>query len=202
MPSRRQERVAKRIVQELVGALRNLKHADFGFVTVTRCEISPDLHQAKVFVSIWGDEAEHAKNMELLNRNRLRIKSMIARPLGLKVMPDLHFLMDETIATSDRISRLIRDARQTDSNPNPLTPEEEAAFQAQFARAGKPAGGRPDGAADAGETGDADPFEAVRQEIADDLLEDENDPAWQAIDLDALPEEDDEDDEGEDDKKK
>ncbi|MCC8190249.1 MAG: 30S ribosome-binding factor RbfA [Planctomycetes bacterium] len=136
MASRRQERVCKRIMQELVEAFRNLKNADLGFITVTRCEISPDLRHANVYVSIWGDEAERERALGVLRRNASRLRGIIGRPLGTKVVPALHFEFDTSIATADEMSRLIRQARQTDADPTPLTPEEEAAL-----RAGADAGG-------------------------------------------------------------
>lgn len=183
MASRRQERVAKRVVQELTEAFRNLKHVNLGFITVTKCEMSPDLRHAKIFVSVWGDEDEQRRNLHILHQNASKLRSMIGRPLGLKVLPDLHFEFDESLATADRISRLIRDARSTDANPNPLTPEEEAELLAK-----------------AGSIGDAalevmpeDPFEAVRMDVEDELLDMAEDPSWRPVNLDELPDDEDED---------
>lgn len=194
MPSRRQERVAKRVMQELVEAFRNLKNVNLGFITVTRCEMSPDLRHAKVFVSIFGTDEEKERGLAQLKNHASRLRGMIGRPLGLKVIPDLHFEFDDTLATADRISRLIRDARNTDADPTPLTPEEEAALQAVGAPAGsggKFAKKRRD------DDDDDDMFDAARQDVEDELLDDEeDDPDWRPIDLDELP--DDFDDEAED----
>lgn len=182
MPSRRQERVSKRIMQELVEAFRNLKNADLGFITLTKCEISPDLRHAKVFVSVWGDEAKQGAVLNELRRHASKLKGMIGRPLGTKVVPDLHFEFDESIANADRISRLIRDARQTDSNPEPLTPEEIAALTAAGADAGRPSG-------DTMPEGD-DAFDVARMDVEEELFgeaEEDDDPNWRPINLDELP---------------
>jgi len=191
MPSRRQERVSKRIVQELVEALRNLKNTELGFITVTRCEVSPDLRHAKVFVSVWGEDDKRGKTMEELRRNASRLKGMIGRPLGTKVVPTLHFEFDDTVANADHMSRLIRDARQTDANPDPLTPEEIEAMTAAKADRGKFAGGgAPDG---------DDLFDAARMDVEEELFGDDmDDPEWRPINLDELPDDgdDEEDDEG------
>lgn len=195
MPTRRQERVAKRIIQETVEALRNLKHVKLGFITVTKCEVSPDLRHARVFLSVLGTDEERDHTLRLIHGNASRLRGMVSRPLGLKVMPQLHFELDESIATADRIGRLIRDARRTDSNPNPLTPEEAAAFAAANDKSRRSAGRPPD----EGEE-EFDPFEAARIEVEDELLVedgDEEDDAWRPIDLDELPD----DDDGEDSKK-
>ena len=189
MPSRRQERVSKRIMQELVEAFRNLKNVDLGFITVTRCEVSPDLRHAKVFVSVWGDEEQCERTLDTLKRNASRLKGMIGRPLGTKVVPSLHFEFDDTIATADQMSRLIRDARQTDANPEPLTPEElETLAAAERGKAVK----------HSVNAVPADPFEAARAAVDEELFGDDDDgydddPDWKPINLDELPDDDGED---------
>lgn len=182
MPSRRQERVAKRIVQELVEALRHLKHVELGFITITRCEITPDLRHAKVFYSVWGGDEERDRSAKLLGMNARTLRRAIGRPLGLKSIPDLHFEFDSTLETADRINRLIKDARKTDINPNPLTPEEAAALAAKAAPVR------------VGEKDEGDVFETARRDVEDELFDDGDaeDPDWEPIDLSELPEDDDE----------
>ncbi|MDR2390890.1 MAG: 30S ribosome-binding factor RbfA [Planctomycetota bacterium] len=172
MPTRRQERVGKRIIQELVDAFRNLKHVDLGFLTVTGCEVSPDFRYARVGVSVYGEDGDKRRVMEELARNASRLRRMIGRPLGLKVIPELSFELDSSLETADRISRLIREARLTDANPNSLPPE------AMEIAAPAPA--------------EIEPFEAVREAIEAELLDSDaegldDDPAWRPINLDALP---------------
>lgn len=188
MPSRRQERVAKRVMQELVEAIRDLKNVNLGFITITRCEVSPDLRHAKVFVSVWGGEEQKERTLDALRHNASRLKGIIGRPLGTKVVPSLHFEFDETVATVDEMSRLIRDARKTDLNPEPLTPEEAEALAAQSTGAGKPSRPTPEG---------ADLFDAARMDVEEELWggeEDDDDPDWKPINLDELPKDGDEDD--------
>jgi ribosome-binding factor A len=187
MPSRRQERVAKRVMQELVEAFRNLKNVSLGFITVTNCEMSPDLRHAKVFVSVFGTDEEKESTLRSLKGNAHKLRGMIGRPLGLKVIPDLHFEFDESLATADRISRLIREARDTDSNPAPLTPEEIAALRAVGAPVDT---GAIPSLRDA-EDG-VDVFESTRRDIEEELLApDDDDPSWRPINLDELPADDD-----------
>ena len=169
MPTRRQERVGKRIIQELVDAFRNLKHVDLGFLTVTGCEVSPDFRYARIGVSVYGEESDKTRVMEELARNASRLRRMIGRPLGLKIVPELSFELDSSLETAARISRLIREARLTDANPDPLPPE----------AAPPPAPVPPE----------TEPFEAVREAVEAELFASDDDPAWRPIDLDALPDE-------------
>lgn len=185
MPSRRQERVAKRIVEETVEALRSLKHAKLGFVTVTKCEVSPDLRHATIFVSVWGSDEERAHNLQLIRQNAGRLRGMIGRPLGMKITPQLNFQFDESIATADRISRLINDARKTDANPEPLTPEEAALLAEAMQNRGKRRPQPVDG--EEGED-EMDLFDEARHDVEEELLDDDDDEAWKPINLDELPE--------------
>ncbi|MDR3077364.1 MAG: 30S ribosome-binding factor RbfA [Planctomycetota bacterium] len=178
MPSRRQERVAKRIIQELIDAFRGLKHADLGFLTLTGCETSPDLRHAKVRVSVFGSDEDRERVITLLRQNASRLRRAIGRPLGLKNTPELHFEFDSSLEVADNISRLIRDARSTDINPNPLPPAEAAAASGL-------AEPKRDVAVPA-----ADAFESARLEVEADLPEfgeEDDDPAWRPINLDEPP---------------
>jgi ribosome-binding factor A len=190
MPTRRQERVSKRITQELVEATRDLKNsAELGFLTFTRCEVSQDLRHAKVFISVFGKEGEQDRTLALLRRDANKLKTMIARPLGTKTVPSLHFEIDDTVANADMMNRLIKDARATDANQEPMSEEEAAAFAA--ARLGKtfaPAGVSPEG---------VDPFDAARMDVEEEVLGEDDasdfgddDPDWKPVNLDELPDDD------------
>ncbi|MDR1535347.1 MAG: 30S ribosome-binding factor RbfA [Planctomycetota bacterium] len=174
MPSRRQERVGKRVIQELVDAFRQLKNADLGFLTITGCRVSPDFRSARVKVSVWGGDEDRRRVMELLEQNAPRLRWLIGRPLGLKASPEIFFELDSSPETAERISRLIREARLTDVNPN-LPPAEAVA----------PVPIRP--------PGKIDRFEEARRRVEEDIAgigefaDPEDDPAWRPLDLDALP---------------
>ena len=57
VPGRRQERVADQIRTEVAEIITlELKDPRIGFVTVTRVEVSPDFHAARVWVSVLGEE--------------------------------------------------------------------------------------------------------------------------------------------------
>lgn len=194
MPSRRQERVAKRIVKEVVDAFREIKDgAKLGFVTVTGCEVSPDLRHAKVLLSVFGTEEDKVRNLTLVRRNASRLRGLVGRGLGLKMTPELHFEIDESIENADRMSRLISEARSTDANPNPLTPEEREEILAGMAKKGG------HGGQDAGDGEDEaarelrDAFETARREVEEELFDDlDDDPNWKPVDLDKLPDDEDE----------
>lgn len=114
MPSRRQERVNGRIVQEVSEAVRELKDPRIGFVTITRAEVSPDLRHASIFVSVLGEQEQIDASMEGLLNSAKHIRKTIGAGLSMKYTPELHFKYDHNIHYADNMSRLIAEARATD----------------------------------------------------------------------------------------
>jgi len=135
MPSRRQERIANRITQEVAVNLRVLNDPRLGFLTVVGCDVSPDLRHAKVRVSVLGDDAAADRALDILRSMAGRLRKSLSQSLEIKVTPQLSFEIDRTAETADRMSQLIVDARQSDPNPNPYSEEEQAAFLASMAPA-------------------------------------------------------------------
>lgn len=74
----RSEKVGSLIKEEL-GLLfqRNFSMADYGFLTVTEVQMSPDLKVAKVYVSIFGDEVRKKKSFAKLETQKPSIRSRL-----------------------------------------------------------------------------------------------------------------------------
>ena len=68
--------VVKRGIAEIL--IRGKLGVDFGFVTVTKIEMSNDLKNAKVFISIRGDEEEKKKQFKKLIDNKKRMRYLVA----------------------------------------------------------------------------------------------------------------------------
>ena len=65
-------------------------------VTVLRVELSGDLRQAKVYVSIMGTESERRRALEGLNHAAGFIQARVAARLQTRFTPVLGFRLDET----------------------------------------------------------------------------------------------------------
>jgi ribosome-binding factor A len=115
----RPERVADQIRAELARMLaEEVRDPRIGFVTVTAVELSPDMRNARVFVSVLGDEPE--ASLRALRRATSFLKRGIARRAGLRFTPELRFAIDDSISGGFRIEKLlgeIRDARPGDGSP-------------------------------------------------------------------------------------
>jgi ribosome-binding factor A len=78
-----------------------------GFVTLTEVRVSRDLKYARVYVSILGDEERTQESFEALQRAGGFLRSQIGRRIPLRHVPELRFVLDETLDTSERIDSLL-----------------------------------------------------------------------------------------------
>lgn len=102
-----------------------LHHINISLMTViTRVEITKDLHQAKVFISVLGDEAEKKRNLETLQQAAPYIGSIASKKVVLRYFPHLTFLLDEGIENQNRVQELL-EAIEQEKKTRPDTDEEE-----------------------------------------------------------------------------
>ena len=100
-------RVNEAVRQVLSEALPELKDPRIGFVTVTGVETSPDLRQARVFVSVLGSAKKRKQSLEGLAAAHGVLQSRLARELRIKRTPTLAFEYDPTVEEGVRMSKLI-----------------------------------------------------------------------------------------------
>src|SRR5215467_6205337 len=103
--SDRMRRVNESLRAVLAEALGELKDPRIGFVTVTGVETSPDLRQAKVFVSVYGSERKRAASLEALETAHGVLQRRIASELRMKRTPQLTFQYDPSVAEGVRMSK-------------------------------------------------------------------------------------------------
>ncbi|HET6496732.1 MAG TPA: 30S ribosome-binding factor RbfA [Thermoleophilia bacterium] len=85
-----------------------LKDPRVGFVTVTGVEATPDLRQAKVYVSVLGVHAERVATMTALDRSRGYLQARLSETLRMKRTPQLQFIYDDTLDNAMHIEKLLR----------------------------------------------------------------------------------------------
>jgi len=110
-------RVAQMIQEEVSRLLlRGLKDPRLGgLITVTGAKISPDLKEAVVYYSVFGDEAQRKATQQGLEAASTYLKREVAHNLKLRYAPHLRFVFDESIERGDRIEQLLREAKQKES---------------------------------------------------------------------------------------
>lgn len=120
MSSHRNLRMAEAI-REVVASAILFEAADprIRAVTVLRAEVSADLRQATVYVSVMGNEAEQALAMRGLRHATGFFQSKVADRLQTRFTPVLTFKVDDSVKKSVEISRLIDEALASDRKDGP-----------------------------------------------------------------------------------
>lgn len=101
---RRVNEAVRAVVADAIG---DLKDPRIGLVTVTGVNVTPDLGEARVFVSVLGNDRKRAASMRGLESARGVLQGRIGRELGLRKTPTLTFAYDDAVERGVRMTKLI-----------------------------------------------------------------------------------------------
>ncbi|TET38460.1 MAG: 30S ribosome-binding factor RbfA [Planctomycetota bacterium] len=104
----RQKKVAESIKKAVADIfLRDLNDPRIRLATVNRVEISGDLQNAKVFVSILGEPAEQRTVFRGIESASGFIRNELANRVSLRFVPNLNFILDHSTEKAMEITNLI-----------------------------------------------------------------------------------------------
>jgi ribosome-binding factor A len=108
MSSRRVLKAAEAI-REVVGMaiLADLKDPRIENVTVTRVEVTPDMREAKVYVSVMGDDAQQRLCLHGLQSAAGFLQQKIGKRIDTRYTPRLRFELDMGVKKSIAIARML-----------------------------------------------------------------------------------------------
>lgn len=113
--SQRLMRIEHEIVRELSEIVHEeLKDPRVGFVTITGCDISPDLRSARVFASPMGDNRVARETMKGLQSAAGFLSSALGKRMRTRRTPALTFVRDDSIARGVRVTNIIDEVRRND----------------------------------------------------------------------------------------
>ena len=102
------EKLQELIKQEMSKMLlKELKDPRIGFVTVTDVEMTGDLREAKIYVSVMGGEDQVKSSLEGLNSALGFIRREIGQRIRLRFTPEISFALDTSLDYSDHIQKLL-----------------------------------------------------------------------------------------------
>ena len=107
---KRSDRVGDLVKRSIADILvRGELGIDIGFVTVMKIEMSNDLKNAKIFISIHGDEEEKKKQFAKLMDNKKRLRYLLAQKLNLRYTPALKLYRDDSLDKSIKVQQLLNE---------------------------------------------------------------------------------------------
>lgn len=108
----RADRLGQQIRREL-GVLVEQEARDVfsGLVTITRVQVTRDLHEARVYYSYLGATGEKEKVAEWITRQLGHFRHAVGRVISIRHVPELFFVYDESIEAGIRLEQLFNDIR-------------------------------------------------------------------------------------------
>ncbi len=102
------EKLQELIKQEMSKMLlTDLKDPRIGFVTVTDVEMTGDLREAKIFVSVMGGAEQVKNSLEGLNSALGFVRREIGQRIRLRFTPEISFALDTSLDYGDHIQKLL-----------------------------------------------------------------------------------------------
>jgi ribosome-binding factor A len=102
-------RVNESVRAVVADALGELKDPRIGMVTVTGVHVTPDLAEARIFVSVLGNDKKRAATLAGLESARGVLQAKLGRQLSLRRTPTLTFTYDDSVERGVRMTKLIED---------------------------------------------------------------------------------------------
>lgn len=111
----RAERVGEQMKKEIMDIVNNkVKDPRVGFITITDVDLTNDLSQAKVYLTVLGSEKEVNDTFKALDKAKGFIKSELGSRMSLRIVPELFFEYDESIEYGNKIEKMIQDLHKQD----------------------------------------------------------------------------------------
>jgi len=101
--SNRTVRVNELLQREISDILRKRYQSEAVAITITEIRVSPDLRDARVFVSVVGDEETTEQKLKWLRSKAAEIREQVGRRIVLKYLPKFEYVRDESAIRGSRI---------------------------------------------------------------------------------------------------
>ena len=77
-----------------------------GMITVSFVETTPDLREAKVWVSVFNQDPQEA--LKILNQEIYNIQGQLFKAFGMRLVPKVRFVIDHSGEYSDHINQVLK----------------------------------------------------------------------------------------------
>ena len=105
--SNRTVRVNELLQREISDILRKHYQSEAVAVTITEVRVAPDLRDARVFVSVVGDEEMAEGKLKWLRSKAHEIREEVGHRIVLKYLPKFEYLLDKSAIRGARILQML-----------------------------------------------------------------------------------------------
>ena len=119
--SNRTLRVNELLQRELSDILRKHHQSEAVAVTITEIRVAPDLRDARVFVSVLGDEDELERKLRWLRAHSKEFRHELGRRIVLKYMPRFEYVADHSTEQGARILKVLDEIEGKGADEKPAS---------------------------------------------------------------------------------
>ena len=104
-------------IREVVAATLELQVKDprLGMVTITDARVTPDLREATLFYTVYGDDNDRQASAIALESAKGVLRSAVGKATGIKFTPTLTFIADALPDTARHLEEALAAAREADA---------------------------------------------------------------------------------------
>ncbi len=127
MTSRRVLKAAEAIREVVsMAILVELRDPRIQLVTVTRVEVSADLRNAKVYVSVMGDESQQQLALHGLRHSAGFLQHKLSDRINTRYTPRLRFVLDQGVKKSAEVHRILGELFDDEEPDDPLDASDDS----------------------------------------------------------------------------
>lgn len=120
----------KEVISEVIRREVRNPHVN-DLITVTRVEITKDLHYAKVYISVIGNKEDKQKTINALQTAAGFIAVNASKKVVMRYFPELTFRLDDSVDKHMRIEELLNEIHAKDSSKPERKDSESDAGESQ-----------------------------------------------------------------------
>jgi len=126
-PSRK-SRLESLLREEIATTVQqDLRDPRLGFLTITRVEMTDDLHEVTAYFTVFGDDKQRRLAIKALADAAPYVQRKYAPVIHTRLLPRLTFAIDDREEKRSSMDNLIRKARSSDPDPTTAaTPDPNA----------------------------------------------------------------------------
>lgn len=121
-------RVNELLQRELSDILRKRYQSESVAITITEIRVAPDLRDARVFVSVVGDQEQFEQKVRWLRAHTKDFRHELGRRVVLKYMPRFEYVQDHSAEQGARILQVLDEIKTTspEQTEQPESPDKPA----------------------------------------------------------------------------
>ena len=124
----RTRRVGEQIQREMAQLVQQeVKDPRLGLVTISAVKLSKDMSHANIFFTVLDEEHPVADTLKVLEGAAGFLRHELAKRMQLRIVPQIHFKYDESIAYGNDLSALINKAMGMENPENRMSDNDDDA---------------------------------------------------------------------------